>query len=85
MLRPCIEAFWCATKMLFDYRQSRALPGGGTSSSWRGGTLLSSCAADRAPTADGPGHLARSLGATVGKRTVVSTASGVVGYNQAGG
>lgn len=77
------EVFWCATNVFFDYRESRLLPDGTTSKSWRGGTLLNSCTADRAPTNAGPGHLTRSLGATVGRRTVLSTARGLVAYDQA--
>lgn len=78
------ETFWCATNVIFEYRETSYLTDGRTSNSWRGETLLDPCTADRSPTTAVPRHLARSLGATVGERTVVATGRGLVAYDRGG-
>jgi len=78
------EAFWCATDVFFDYRETRYLPDGGSDRSWRGGKLLDACAADGSPSPVVPALLAKSLGATVGQRTVVATGRGLVAYDRGG-
>jgi hypothetical protein len=73
------DAFWCETEAGFDYREPRIT--GESTGRWRGGTLLSACTADGSPTGTVPGYAGRSIGATVGERTALSTAKGVVAYD----
>ncbi|MGH9231534.1 MAG: PQQ-binding-like beta-propeller repeat protein, partial [Acidimicrobiales bacterium] len=78
------EAFWCGSNGFFRYREPRRLSDGRTFNTWRGGTLLSRCRADGSPTDAVPRDIARSLGATVGDRTIVSLADGLVAYDRPG-
>lgn len=78
------ETFWCGTNGFLQYRESRRFSDGRSSDRWRGGTLLSRCTADGSPTDATPRQLARSLGATVGGRTVLSLANGLVAYDRTG-
>jgi outer membrane protein assembly factor BamB len=76
------QAFWCASKVKFQYRESAFLRNGGTLDNWRGGILLQTCAADGSPTTRLPERMAKDRGATVHDRTVVATARGLVAYDR---
>ena len=78
------EVFWCGEAVNFQCRESYQANGESTKSR-RGGTLIHPCAADGSPTDATPQHLARSLGATVGDRTIVAGPDGLVAYDRAGG
>ena len=77
------EVFWCSRNVWWDYRQSRDTRNG-PASDWRGGSLLSACTGDGSPSTATPAHLAPSLGATIGERTVVAVAGALVAYDRNG-
>jgi outer membrane protein assembly factor BamB len=78
------EVFLCGKGVIFQYREARLLPDGKTANTWRGGTLLSPCVSDGSPATAAPRQVARSIGATVGDRTVVADAGGLVAYDRGG-
>lgn len=78
------ELFWCGKNGLFHYRESQQYADGATSDAWRGGTLLEACGADGSAASGTPRHLPRSLGATVGNRSVVAEADVLVAYDRGG-
>lgn len=78
------EAVWCPKNVFFDFREGRRSRDGSTNYSWRGGTLLDACAADRSPTTAVPSNVPTSVGAKVGERAAVATAHGLVAYDHTG-
>lgn len=78
------EAFWCARDVTFEFREAKQFADGSSLNRWRGGEVLRRCAADGSATAATPSSIAPSLGATVGARTVVADAEGLVAYDRTG-
>ena len=76
------ELFWCGKNELFHYREPRHHPDGATSDAWRGGTLLQACEESGSASSGTPRHLPRSLGATVGNRSVVAEAGVLVAFDR---
>lgn len=76
------ESFWCGDDVIFRFRERWSRKNGSSGDSWRGGTLVRRCAADGSPTDVAPRHIPPSLGATVGDRTVVAEAGGLVAYER---
>lgn len=72
------DAYWCEKENNFTFRD------GATARRWRGGTLLSPCTAGGSPSTVVPRYLPPALGATVGDRTVLAEAAGMVAYDRTG-
>jgi hypothetical protein len=76
------EGFWCGENRFFEYHESKYFGDGTTTNRWRGGTLLRPCLADGSAATEAPQHMARSLGAAVGERTVIATDNALVAYDR---